>query len=101
MTDQKRLEETKKLMGALLRMPPKPHSDMKLASPKRLPGSNAISAVGQLRTPPFSSPAQKVPGLLLFQSFARLVGRYVRRLPSIPLRAAAVRSPSVKPRPVR
>jgi hypothetical protein len=35
MTEKKRLEETKKLMGALLRMPPKPHIEMKLGKPKR------------------------------------------------------------------
>jgi len=27
------LEKTKRLMGALLRMPPKPHSEMKLRKP--------------------------------------------------------------------
>jgi len=32
--DQK-LRNTKRLMGALLRMPPKPHSEMKLGKPKR------------------------------------------------------------------
>jgi hypothetical protein len=30
MTEKKRLEDTKRLMGALLRMPPKPHSEMKI-----------------------------------------------------------------------
>ncbi len=34
-------------------------------------------------------------------TYAELVGRYVRRLPSIPLRAFAVRSPSLMPRPER
>jgi len=29
------LEQTKRLMGALVRMPPKPHEDMKVGKPKR------------------------------------------------------------------
>ena len=29
------LRETKRLMGALLRMPPKPHVEMKLSKPKK------------------------------------------------------------------
>jgi hypothetical protein len=29
------IERTKKLIGALLRMPPKPHSDMKLNKPPK------------------------------------------------------------------
>ena len=33
MSDEQ-IAETKKLMGALLRMPPKPHSKMKLHKPK-------------------------------------------------------------------
>jgi hypothetical protein len=28
------IKQTKRLMGALLRMPPKPHSDMKIGKPK-------------------------------------------------------------------
>jgi hypothetical protein len=31
--DEKNLQGTKKLIGALLRMPPKPHSEMKLGNP--------------------------------------------------------------------
>jgi hypothetical protein len=31
------LKKTKALMGALLRMPPKPHSEMKLRKPKAKP----------------------------------------------------------------
>ena len=34
-SDQKELEKTKRLMGALLRMPPKPHEEMKLGRRKR------------------------------------------------------------------
>ena len=35
MTDNnEKLRETKRLMGALLRMPPKPHSEMKLGKPR-------------------------------------------------------------------
>jgi hypothetical protein len=46
MVDSKdRLEEAKRIMGALVRMPPKPHADMKIgkkrepaeASPRRSP----------------------------------------------------------------
>jgi hypothetical protein len=33
MTDDKHLRDTKRLMGALLRMPPKPHSEMKVGKP--------------------------------------------------------------------
>jgi hypothetical protein len=33
MIKQDDLRQTKKLMGALLRMPPKPHSEMKLGKP--------------------------------------------------------------------
>jgi hypothetical protein len=33
----KSLAETKRLMGALLRMPPKPHSEMKLGKPRVKP----------------------------------------------------------------
>jgi hypothetical protein len=51
MTD-KTLDDTKRLMGALLRMPPKPHSEMKIGkpkakrhkSPKRKRATNALSA---------------------------------------------------------
>jgi hypothetical protein len=31
------IEQTKRLMGALLRMPPKPHSEMKLGKPTTKP----------------------------------------------------------------
>ena len=38
MTDtNEKLQETKRLMGALLRMPPKPHSEMKLGKPTAKP----------------------------------------------------------------
>jgi hypothetical protein len=30
-----KLEEAKRIMGALLRMPPKPHDEMKLGKPRR------------------------------------------------------------------
>ena len=42
-----RIEATKRLVGALLRMPPKPHSEMKL---------------GKLRAKPVKSPAKKRVG---------------------------------------
>jgi len=32
--DKNALDETKRLMGALLRMPPRPHSEMKLGKAK-------------------------------------------------------------------
>jgi hypothetical protein len=35
-TDRK-IDETKRLMGALVRMKPKPHEDMKLGGTKRIP----------------------------------------------------------------
>jgi hypothetical protein len=38
MTDP--LDETKKLMAALGRMPPKPHSEMKLGKPKQKSGGS-------------------------------------------------------------
>jgi hypothetical protein len=31
------VEKTKKMLVALLRMPPKPHSEMKLSKPKKAP----------------------------------------------------------------
>ncbi len=37
MSEDSELEHTKKLVGALLRMPPKPHSEMKLRKPNRKP----------------------------------------------------------------
>lgn len=40
----KEIEQTKRLMGALLRMPPKPHSDMKVGVTKLTkPKSRAAS----------------------------------------------------------
>jgi hypothetical protein len=42
------IEKTKRLMGALLRMPPKPHSEMKIGKsktkPTKSPGQNPTSA---------------------------------------------------------
>jgi hypothetical protein len=38
---QRSLDETKKLMGALLRMPPKPHSEMKLKDARTRKGRDA------------------------------------------------------------
>mgnify|MGYP000919699753 FL=1 len=35
----KQLEETKKLMGALVRMKPKPHEDMKIGKKKKAKGA--------------------------------------------------------------
>lgn len=34
--DKESIDKTKHLLGALLRMPPKPHSDMKLGRDKRV-----------------------------------------------------------------
>jgi hypothetical protein len=42
---QKTLDETKRLMGALVRMKPKPHEDMKV-------GKRAKKKVVKKRTPP-------------------------------------------------
>lgn len=43
-----KISKTKRLMGALLRMPPKPHSEMKLGKskekPTKSPGETPISA---------------------------------------------------------
>jgi hypothetical protein len=33
--DRKEIEDTKRLMGALLRMPPKPHEEVKLGKRRR------------------------------------------------------------------
>jgi hypothetical protein len=34
MTADKELDETRRIMGALVRMPPKPHDEMKLGKPR-------------------------------------------------------------------
>jgi hypothetical protein len=41
MSAKKNLDEAKKLMGALLRMPPKPHSEMKVGKPWAKKGKDA------------------------------------------------------------
>jgi hypothetical protein len=50
--DSADLRKTKALMGALLRMPPKPHSEMKLDKKKRNKEATARKAN---RRPPVSS----------------------------------------------
>jgi hypothetical protein len=46
------LQKTKKLMGALLRMPPKPHSKMKLKPKPESSGSIQIPGVVRLKRGP-------------------------------------------------
>jgi hypothetical protein len=43
MTDSEKLNETKRLMGALLRMKPKPHEDMKVGKKKKKSPSGRIA----------------------------------------------------------
>jgi hypothetical protein len=40
MSEKKQLEEIKLIMGALVRMPPKPHDQMKLGKPRGKPGKS-------------------------------------------------------------
>jgi hypothetical protein len=42
-SERDKLEQDKRLMGALLRMPPKPHAEMKLGKPKRKIAKNRPS----------------------------------------------------------
>jgi hypothetical protein len=39
---QSELEATKRIMGVLGRMPPKPHSEMKLGKPRGKPGKSLV-----------------------------------------------------------
>jgi hypothetical protein len=40
MPSDKELEEAKRIMGALVRMPPKPHEEMKLGKPRGKKGKS-------------------------------------------------------------